>query len=552
MLIAVRLVRKGWESISQNGVAVHVRGQAHLGDEYLDTQALAERFLATALQPSNPPNVQTSKPLNLQASNLPALVSSLNGNWAAVVRTSSSAFFAVDHIRSIQLLYSQEGENFYVFDDVNDFRKEHKLEIDEDCAHEYLSSGYVYRNRTLFKEVYSLQAAEYVVASPIQTSNPPTLQTSSTRYWRYVPNINKPVKTGPELVKKIDDAFLVAMRRLVESVGDKRIVVPLSGGYDSRLIVNYLYKLGVKNVLCYTYGSKGNGESRCSKDVAEKLGYEWHCVEYSPETKREWMTNLALDDCYRYMCNGTNRPCFQEYFAVKTLRDHGMIDPKKDVVVPGYYFDVLAGSKILRSTCDYTAVTNSLADENNFFLRKAFRGTNKAIARTFNEHADISRKACFETFLWQERLTKFIVNAVRTYELLGFDWRLPVCDRGLFELWLSMPYSLRIERKYFYSIFPLLAVQEILHCPIHGCATTSLFHRIRHEFGIRVPYSVKYWISHMVGSKAESFIPVPGLERKMVEERIPSSRCRFVDGMRVNPNAVASLRSLALMCGGAN
>lgn len=37
MQIVVQLVRKGWKSASQNGVTVHVRGQAHLGDEYLDT-----------------------------------------------------------------------------------------------------------------------------------------------------------------------------------------------------------------------------------------------------------------------------------------------------------------------------------------------------------------------------------------------------------------------------------------------------------------------------------------------------------------------------------
>lgn len=541
MNIIVQLVRKGWESTSQNGVTVHVRGQAHLGDEYLDTQALAARFLAVALQDSNPQN--------LQSSNLPNLVSSLNGNWAAVVHTSSSAFLAVDHIRSIQLLYSQEGENFYVFDDVNDFRKGRKLEIDEDCAHEYLSSGYVYRNRTLFKDVYSLQAAEYVIVAPVQTSKLLNLKTSSTRYWRYIPNINKPVKTGPELVKKIDDAFLAAMRRLVESVGDKRIVVPLSGGYDSRLIVNYLYKLGVKNVLCYTYGSKGNGESLCSKDVASKLGYEWHCVEYSSESKREWMTDSELDDCYRYMCNGTNRPCFQEYFAVKMLRDRGTIAPEKDVIVPGYYFDFLAGSHVAPWILNITAASGMCEWENNFFPKSHFLKSIKSIRNVFNDHVDLSARLFYEGWAWQERLAKFIINAVRAYELLGFDWRLPVCDRGLFDLWLTLPYSLRVERKYFFSVFPQLAVPEISNCPVHGQAPQSVFRRVRHEIGVRVPYVVKYWISNAVGSCPESFIPVPESERKLVEGRIPSARSRFDDGQKVSPNAALSLKSLALMCG---
>ena len=54
MNISVNLIRKGWVDATRDDVTVHVRGQAHLGDEYLDTQTLANRFLATALQPSNP------------------------------------------------------------------------------------------------------------------------------------------------------------------------------------------------------------------------------------------------------------------------------------------------------------------------------------------------------------------------------------------------------------------------------------------------------------------------------------------------------------------
>lgn len=44
MNIFVDLIRKGWFTAGTLGVNVHVRGQAHLGDDYLDSRSLAESF----------------------------------------------------------------------------------------------------------------------------------------------------------------------------------------------------------------------------------------------------------------------------------------------------------------------------------------------------------------------------------------------------------------------------------------------------------------------------------------------------------------------------
>ena len=555
MNIHVRLSRKGWVSVPHGDVVVWVRGQAHLGDNYCDTKSLSELF--------------AGKSDSVAA--LDELMSRLNGCWAAVVKCGEWAYLATDHLRSIQILYRVEGGVFHVFDDMADFRKEHRLEFAEDCVHEYLSSGYVYGNRTLYKETYSLQAAERVWvedgnsvehAERVDGEFSPTasrkacwkyggMTIEAWRYWRYVPNVDKPVATDDALAKRIDETFVTATRRLLESVGDRRIVVPLSGGHDSRLIVNYLHKLGVKNVLCYTYGVKGNGESRSSKEIASRLGYEWHYVEYTSENRTALLDDARTDACFRYMCNGTNRYCNQEHTALQYLKDTGIINPEHDVVVPGYYFDVLAGSKIKPSTCDWCAASNSLADENNFFLGKAYRRTVGSIRKIFLQNDDIRGKAFFETFLWQERLTKFIVNNVRDFEWLGFDWRLPVCDRDLFDLWLSLPYAMRYERKYFRGVFPRLVEDAIRDVGFNEDSKVSLLRKIRHWLGERIPYAMHHFLRRMLnrsvrnGSStlASAHVDVPSLARQ-VSEAFPFLRYRLMDLAGTSPNAVIALKGL--------
>ena len=476
MNITVNLIRKGWKSASQNGVTVYVRGQAHLGDEYLDTKALAERFLAVALQPPRLPN--------LQSSSLSALVTSLNGNWAAVVHTSSSAFLAVDHIRSIQLLYSQEGEVFYVFDDVNDFRKGRKLEIDEDGAHEYLSCGRVYSNRTLYKNVYSLQAAEWVSVGQWGK------EICSTRYWKFVPAANSLVKENEELFQRVDTTFIRMIRRLIESIGGRKIVVPLSGGYDSRTIVSYLHRVGYRDVLCYSYGdSPDSGQAGVSREIAKRLGYDWHFTKYDYAEQAEAVNAPEMKDYLLYASNGVSYAFFQEYFALKDMLRRGMLKGD-EVIVPGYSLDFPAGSCIMKRVRAFNLPSELMGFDKCCFQIGEWRRSYKSVCRLLEENLDVTGNRFYETCLWQEQSAKAIDNSVCQFEWLGFDWRLPEWDREVLELWLSFPERMRYGRRYFISIFDRLADPAIRG--VKPFAEMNGMQSVKHAISTRLPYVLQY------------------------------------------------------------
>lgn len=521
MQINLNLTRKGWFTYQHNNRQVSVRGQAHIADTYYDTENLA-KYLSVK-----------------DSGELKECVKKLNGTWAFVWIDSTDDFIclAVDHIRSIQLLYKKDTESsvLSIFDDIANFTKENPQSFDESCLHEYLSSGYVYYNRTLYKDVFSLQAAEFVTFD--KTGKP-----VSERYWRYIPNINKKITDSKEnLLKKIDDVFCDSMKRLRESVGDRRIVVPLSGGYDSRLIVNYLYKAGIKKVLCYTYGIPGNGESICSKEVASRLGYEWHFIETTPEKEQALRFDESFKDYYLYMANGTNRPCFQEYSALKSLKDQGIVSTE-DIVVPGYYFDYLAGSHVESRIYRWNVCTETYIWENNFFPRHAVKKSLNAIKRGFDEQSDLTHYQFCEGWSWQERLAKFIVNNVRCFEYLGFEWRLPVCDFELFKLWLSIPYKMRHERRYFKEIFPSLVVEELKDAPFHcikgnaktvlgaliGKYTPAFWRFLLRELPNRKGYNNQPQVTQMIDTISKSFSPE-------ISSRLLGNRWRPLTGNKLMP-----------------
>ena len=67
-----------------------------------------------------------------------------------------------------------------------------------------------------------------------------------------------------------------------------QIVVPLSGGYDSRLVLAGLVAAGYRDLVTFTYGQPGSGEVRVSQRTAAALGVPWHGVAYTPAKWRAW------------------------------------------------------------------------------------------------------------------------------------------------------------------------------------------------------------------------------------------------------------------------
>src|SRR3546814_13651055 len=100
-------------------------------------------------------------------------------------------------------------------------------------------------------------------------------------------------------------------------------IIPLSGGHYSSLVVSYLYKLVVKNVICYSYGIKGNLQSVISEQVAKALGYQWIFIEYDDQSIKDLQDTGLIDEYIEYAFNGTSVPHMQDFLATYFLKKIG-------------------------------------------------------------------------------------------------------------------------------------------------------------------------------------------------------------------------------------
>lgn len=432
---------------------------------YHEEEHLSLSLQGSALIHSRPCEIESFSKLLKRAREINDLVDilqRLNGFYAWVEQAPGRIRAAVDHIRSRPLFYACAGCRFYLSDDAEWVRQQvGDLEMDPVAREEFQLAGYVTGADTLFPNVKQLQAGEVLLA--MQQGDSVLVETQ--RYYRFL-HTEPDQADEPGLRARLDTVAVASMQRLIHYANGRQIVVPLSGGYDSRLIVTLLKRLGYDNLLTFTYGVPGNKESAYSKQVADALGLRWHFVEYGETLWRKaWLTPERW--AYQKWASGwTSIAVLQDWLAVKILKEQGILEPDC-LFVPGHTGDFISGGHIPvnafeRSRFTLNDATDAVFSKHYELAPLKFFGTGEAIwgerirdrmeregIETDWEYADVCEK-----WEWQERQAKFIGNSVRLYEFFGYDWWIPLWDKAFVEFWETVPLQLR-KHKRWYNIYVL-------------------------------------------------------------------------------------------------
>lgn len=406
-------------------------------------------------------NIQTKK-------NMMDWLGKTNGCFSVVIKKEDIVILATDNIRTFTLFYTLKNNELIVTDNPVLVFKENK-EIDALAAIELESAAYVTGKRTLFKDIYQVQAGELIVYS-----NNLIERCFYTDY--LVDNIDN--SGFDTLQHKLADKLNIAFEHLVNSLDGRQAVVPLSGGYDSRLIATMLKKFGYDNVFTFTYGRKGNYELENSQKTAHGLGFPWVFIEYNENL----VDGFINDNVFKKYCHFAGKGCsmfyMQDYFATKYLHDNNLVD-ENAIFIPGHSGDSIAGSHLrefLTEQTDRNAIINAIYKKT--YIQNNPRKFRKQLFELIKDFvvqipSDIPTYNIYESWIYYERQAKFVVNSASVFDFFGYEYRLPYWDTAIVDFFKTVPFRYKLYKtlykdtvkKHFFEPYSISFDKEIQVSP---------------------------------------------------------------------------------------
>ena len=438
VLVAIE-AELGWRRMTTDGLIVWVKGDGRGIDAFI-----------RSLRALRDPDV----------AQLSRLLRAINGFFAIVVCGPRFSFAAVDRVRSIPFAFAHRDGRWHVDDRALRLRDRLGLgpgDIDSDAALSVAMSGYSIDNAALYKGLQQLGPGEFVIFGDGAAGGRHSYD--FYRPWRP----DKPAYDAEKAKRSLRDITLAIVDEMMQGLSGRELVVPLSAGRNSRLIVSAAHHLGYRNVRCFAYGRPGNFEARASWAIAEKLGYPWRFVPTDAGYMRRYFDS-SIHERYMAACDTTqSTPFVQDLPQIMQLKEEEFV-PADAVLCNGNSGDFISGAHVLPvMQRDATAmslearmdrITDALMEKHFALWLALMTSKNRArtaqVLRSAFERAGTALAAprddygLYEYAEFRDRQCKYVISGQRIYEFLGHDWRLPLWDGVYLDFWEGIPLSGKI------------------------------------------------------------------------------------------------------------
>lgn len=388
----------------------------------------------------------------LKTLSLEQICRKINGLFSIIIVSENEYSFASDAINFFPIFYrihhneliiSDQWETILTFTETFDFNT--------DAVDEFETAGFVLSNETLDKSVFKTNANQILRISKAGQK--------VSQYQNFITDSFFD-QSFENLAENSEKVLMEVGKKLVSFLNGKTALVPLSGGYDSRLIVSLLKKLKYEKVICFTYG-KNNPEVPISKKVAEELGYDWHFVDFTKINIQEIQEKSAYRDYLDFAANGYSMPYLMEYFAVSELKNNNLI-PENSVFLPGHSGDFLGGSYMKKTVKNHISFNNlpTFIESKYFvFTQKSNHRKSQIQKRLQNSLKPIGQSyfsgpynMSVEEWDIQEKLAKFIFHSSQVFLYFGFEVYFPLWDRELVNFYRKVPFEFRENKKLYDNV----------------------------------------------------------------------------------------------------
>ncbi|WP_020534380.1 asparagine synthase C-terminal domain-containing protein [Lewinella cohaerens] len=420
--IQIKQQKRVWHSLSDGWWTGHVYYQQH----WLSPKEVEQLLLEVASTEA-----------------LSALLQQWNGSFALIWTQGERTFAATDIARSIPLFWSVRNKEIKLNNHLLPADGT-LLKIHEDKA--FAQTEFIPGHTTLLHGWQQLQAGELL-----------EIHNNRCYLHNYFPHRRPaPFRDSPSVLKQQFGELLEdQIDRLIAFAAGREIVIPLSGGYDSRILLTILQQKQYPALKAFTYGQEGSWEVEIARSVATKLGVDWQFVPYTKELLQQF-GDQNWKDFANFSGNLSSIPQEQDYFALRFLKAAGWL--KKDsIICPGYCGDFQAGSYLPDSS--FSLRPKRLKALQNFLYQRFIRypsPTLRQLWQSYLPQAELSDEHNYvselEHWVLREYVSKFIINGVRAYEWFDCTWYLPLWDLEFIRFWQQIPNGLRIDMQMYREV----------------------------------------------------------------------------------------------------
>ena len=384
------------------------------------------------------------------------LLQNMDDHFGVIYLTKSWSFAAVDFARTYPIFWKRTKSNFVFSPQAKNIIDKKKDSVDSCQLMAFRMSGYTIDDGTLWENVKNLNPGHFIF---IESKKIFYIE----EYFSYKPWIPS-TKSYVELKAQLKNEINTILKNTIIKANGRTIVIPLSAGLDSRLIASGLKYLDYKNVKCFSYGLKNNFESKASRIIANKLGFSWKFIEINQQKAKNFYSTIDYKNYMNNSHDGCATSTIQGLYAVNMLlKDSYLL--KEDLIINGNSGDFISGGHVPKGLIEKSKDVNLLFEEvfEKHFIKhyalwqSLLNKENKIIIKEqlFNQlkknikDTDIYFMAhgMAEFLEYQNRQTKYVINAQRIYEFYNLKWQLPLWDKSFIKFWSDVPLKYKINQK---------------------------------------------------------------------------------------------------------
>lgn len=412
-----------------------------------------------------------------------------NGNFLLIYKINNCCYVFNDKIMSFPIFAKNKDEDIKISDNINKLKEGEQY--DTVALTEIAAFGYTLGSKTIYNNVINVGAGEYLKIDITENKIEKNIYYSHQH--REINHIDQNI-----WLKKLDDVINNTFKRFIQRVNGRQIVLFLSGGYDSRLILQNLRKYNYENVVCISLRACDDLDVQVAKKIAAAFDYKLYIFDYT----KEWWRRKAREKNFWQLLNKFFNGIAIHYpqgLIVKDLLDRNIINPNS-VIVTGNSGDVVEGNDVCinfkkeqaniysRQVVHEILKTHSLNVMNyknvyNLIIDNVLKILPQKTYYNFSEAQDV-----YEYFNWKERQCKYVTSDVRNYDdYTANEWALPLWDDEFVEFWLSVPIEYRFKRNLYYKYVNKDNLPTANIATLYGKMRNLLFEYCENIIGIFYP-----------------------------------------------------------------